>query len=455
MEPRFGDQILAVFDVPVDAYEFLVGVLEDRAASPHDLKLIFDQSLMAGAESWYIQLEHARHLGSNTEIPPAAVRSGEPSEEPWASTDRLIEQANSLARKAASIPLPRFGALERQKNNEARKFAKRKLDATSSHYWCGAGNADEVFSPTKKIRLLALPSTFVPRFKIPEPDLHPACVYPEEPGEAQLSNVHTHAGTSPYFTTPTRAPGSVAPRPSPGTVSCIPFPPLSAESFGIIQEKMAHDPFWLLVVVTFLIKTKGEHAIPAFLRVKERFPTPCDIANPDNAMELLAMIQHLGLCQNRLAILRKYAKYFMFDPPRPGVQYVVRRYDTREVGRSPENGPTSHARDAADGWEIGHMTQGSYAIDSWRIFCRDVLLGKAMDWNGKGARGEFQPEWMRVLPGDKELRAYLRWMWMREGWEWDPATGERTVLREEMRRAVEEGRVEYDIHGELQIMREQ
>jgi hypothetical protein len=108
--------------------------------------------------------------------------------------------------------------------------------------------------------------------------------------------------------------------------------------------------------------------------------------------------------------------------------------------------------DDHDAWEIGHLTQGRYAIDSWRIFCRDVLLGRARDWNGKGARPEFQPEWMRVQPMDKELRACLRWMWMREGWEWDPETGERMPLREEMRRAVNEGRVEYDDRGGLRIV---
>ena len=72
--------------------------------------------------------------------------------------------------------------------------------------------------------------------------------------------------------------------------------------------------------------------------------------------------------------------------------------------------------------------------------------------NGKGREAEFQPEWMRVKPADKELRACLRWMWMREGWEWDPVTGERTVLREEMRRAVNEGMVEYDDTGALRIL---
>lgn len=57
-----------------------------------------------------------------------------------------------------------------------------------------------------------------------------------------------------------------------------------------------------------------------------------------------------------------------------------------------------------------------------------------------------------MLPQDKELRACLRWMWMREGWWWDAETGEREILREEMRRAVEEGRVGYDDQGRLVIL---
>ena len=64
----------------------------------------------------------------------------------------------------------------------------------------------------------------------------------------------------------------------------------------------------------------------------------------------------------------------------------------------------------------------------------------------------FQPEWMRVLPEDKELRAYLRWLWMQEGWDWDPRTGEREVLPPALYRAVQEGRVRWDVCGRLEIL---
>lgn len=82
------------------------------------------------------------------------------------------------------------------------------------------------------------------------------------------------------------------------------------------------------------------------------------------------------------------------------------------------------------------MTSGPYALDSWRIFCRDVLRGVATGWNGENSKQEgFQPEWMRVLPEDKELRAYLRWMWLKEGFVWDPYTGEKEVAGPELVRA--------------------
>lgn len=458
MAPRFGDQVLEVFDVPDDAYDFLAAVVEARAASPHDLKLILDQSLIAGAESWYHQLDRAWDRGDDScTLPTADNNDDEPCTQPWEATDRLIEHAKLLAQKAATLSAAP-GIKKKQGKDNTLPSSKRKQDASSSYYW--AQDEDEIASsPTKRFHLAELPNTSILRLNLPAPGLQPSCVYPEEPGDG-LQEIHTSSGISPYFTTPTKAPRPVVLRPSPGTVSVIPFPPLSSEYFGIIQEQVAHEPFWLLLAVTFLIKTKGEHAIPTLLRLKERFPAPCDIANPINAGEILDMIRHLGLCQNRLGIMHKYAQAFMFNPPRPGVRHPVKRYDVREASQETQADMTTTAaaaavEDVTDGWEIGHMTQGIYTVDSWRIFCRDVLLGRAKDWNGKGAaRSEFQPEWMRVRPADKELRAYLRWMWMRDGWEWDPATGERTVLREELRRAVEEGRVEYDIYGGLRVLDE-
>ncbi|SPN97797.1 uncharacterized protein DNG_01309 [Cephalotrichum gorgonifer] len=301
--------------------------------------------------------------------------------------------------------------------------------------------------------------------------------------------------SSPYFADETPAKSGQQPSPrrrQRGIVSCIPFPRLTADYFGLIQEQLAHDPFWLLIVVTFLIRTTGKAAIPVFWRVMQRFPTPAMLDDDANIPELTQMIRHLGLASTRVAAIRRYASGWIKQPPLPSLRYRVKDYARRVVTVTPSMTPGAQVHLSAnmatgfpspssgspsptnliiptdgeyDGliapavdhhdletWEIGHLTQGQYAIDSWRIFCRDVLLGKALDWKGGGREAEFQPEWMRVLPQDKELRAYLRWMWMKEGWQWDPVTGARDILSEEMRAAVEEGRVAYNDDGELEIV---
>ncbi|KAK2022821.1 methyl-CpG binding domain-containing protein 4 [Colletotrichum zoysiae] len=281
-------------------------------------------------------------------------------------------------------------------------------------------------------------------------------VAPPEPSPRRKTAVK-----SPFFGQPQSRPSPRSKRPG-GLVSTIPFPPLSAPRFGLIQEEFAHEPFWLLVVVTFLVKTAGTLAIPAFYKVKERFPTPTALADPEATAPIVSMIHHLGLSVVRTAAIQRYARLWLERPPTAGTVYRVKNYDKRDleletlrpdVGGSQELTP-GRSGEAGEAWEMGHLTQGKYALDSWRIFCRDELLGRAEDWNGKGAAPNFQPEWMRVRPDDKELRACLRWMWMREGWEWDPVTGEKTVLRDEMRRAANEGRVGYDDGGGLVILDE-
>ncbi|KAI1467409.1 DNA glycosylase [Daldinia caldariorum] len=259
---------------------------------------------------------------------------------------------------------------------------------------------------------------------------------------------------SPFFdvSTPSgslKTKGTRAPR---GIVPCIPFPRLDAPNFGLIQESLATDPFLLLVAVTFLIRVKGKQSIPVFHELVGKYPTPRHLAEADKN-DIIATIRHLGLSTVRATAIQKYARIWIENPPRADIRYGVKNYPQLGDGadvRAAEELSTDDPRSSA--WEIGHMTQGRYAIDSWRIFCRDVLLNRAEDWRGKGREGKFQPEWMRVLPEDKELRACLRWLWMQDGYAWDPKTGEKDILSEDLRRAVNEGRVAYDEAGELKIL---
>lgn len=225
------------------------------------------------------------------------------------------------------------------------------------------------------------------------------------------------------------------------SASCIPVPPLTHDAFGLIQEKLAHEPFQLLVAVTFLNRTRGAQAIPVFYELMARYPTPADLAEADES-ELAGQIRHLGLQNTRARRYIQLAQAWIQDPPVRGRRHRKLHYPGLGDGKDIKPGEIlDDADERAGAWEIAHLpTTGPYAIDSWRIFCRDELRGK-----GTGAGGpnespdDFEPEWKRVLPLDKELRAYLRWRWLREGWQWNPRTGHKVKASEELMARANQG----------------
>ncbi|TGO68082.1 hypothetical protein BOTNAR_0030g00040 [Botryotinia narcissicola] len=274
----------------------------------------------------------------------------------------------------------------------------------------------------------------------------PPSATPSKPRKSiALTGESTNKNPSPKKESPQKRP--------PGIISCIPFPPLSAPHFGLIQEKLAHDPFRLLIAVTFLNRTHGKQAIPVFYTLMDQYPTPQSIVDAPKE-DIVSVIRHLGLQNQRAATYQAYAKIFCENPPVKNKRYAVHDYPTKGLGRDVKKSEVlpEESVDPRTGWEIGHMTQGPYAIDSWRIFCRDMLLEKAKGSNGEESEEGFQPEWMRVLPEDKELRAFLRWMWLKEGFEWDPITGEKEVAGKEVMRAALEGRIAWDEGGGMRIL---
>lgn len=226
-----------------------------------------------------------------------------------------------------------------------------------------------------------------------------------------------------------------------GTLSCISFPPLSATCFGLVQEQLAHDPFQLLVAVTFLNKTRGSVALPVFHRLMEHYPTPEALSQADPS-EIAAIIHRLGLQNSRARILTNLAMTWIVSPPVKGQRYRTLNYPAPGAGKGLKRTDVVGDEDERLGaWEIAHLPGcGPYAIDSWRIFCRDRLRGLADGYNGEGANEGFEPEWKRVVPMDKELRAFLRWMWLREGWAWDPLTGDKEVASTELMKQAAVGR---------------
>jgi hypothetical protein len=485
---RFGLDVVSVFDVPSDARDFLADVIESRQAPPSEVEELLRQSLFTGDDDWDYLVECAKYMHQAHEydknsldgqdllthvwrmlggrnIPP------DTDPQPWEATDRLIVIAKSLGGRPF---VPVSGELDDQRQQRSpATLLETKSRSTTSYYWSDQPEDQRPKESNKWGVLPQLPpgpsQTFTPG--VPEYDASQSASadkLPNEQGSPQevvhddkAPGTKSSSTKSPYFTL--RPEVTLASRRLvPGKIPSLPFAPLNSPEFGLVQEKFAHEPFWLLIVVTFLIKTRGKHAIPVFYKVKKRFPNIVDIACAANSEHIIDMIRHLGLADHRLTLMQKYARIFLSDPPTPGVRYKVKNYDQREVESFPSSRlPTGEYRPSfakvadeqdLEAWEIGHLTQGKYALDSWRIFCRDEFLGRATDWNGGGREPEFQPEWMRVRPDDKELRAYLRWMWMKEGWEWDPSTGERIVLREMMRDAVNEGSVEYDDKGGLKFV---
>lgn len=231
---------------------------------------------------------------------------------------------------------------------------------------------------------------------------------------------------SPYFSHP--ASPSKKPKAS-DKVSCIPFPPLSSTRFGLVQEGLTHDPFRLLIAVTFLNKTRGMVALPAFYQLMECYATPKDLAEAKHE-DIVSMIHHLGLQNQRAKKCINLAKAWLERPPEKGKRYRVLNYPNKGDGRDMKYSEIIDDADERVAWEVGQLPGcGAYAIDSWRIFCRDELRGLRCDipadLTPETIKAEMQKEWTRVLPSDKELRAYLRWRWLRIGWAWDPGTGER------------------------------
>lgn len=270
--------------------------------------------------------------------------------------------------------------------------------------------------------------------------------------------------TSPYF------PKSPQKRPKTGPISCIPFPPLASPAFGLVQESLQHDPFRLFIAVIFLNKTRGTVAMPVYHALMTRYHTPQALANA-KLEDVVGFFQHLGLQNQRAKKCIALAKAWLTHSPEEGKRYRRLHYPNRNDGKDIPvgNGPIPD-EDPRVAWEVGHLPGiGAYAIDSWRIFCRDKLRGlpiKTDQLTHKDKEEEMQGEWARVLPLDKELRAYLRWRWLRLGWVWDPLTGERKPVNKEVLANIEKGGVvvegssgvevlgEYDQSREVVVKRE-
>lgn len=141
--------------------------------------------------------------------------------------------------------------------------------------------------------------------------------------------------------------------------------------------------------------------------LKAKYPTIQDLADA-NQEDVVEVIRTLGLQNHRAKNLIAIAQQWLVDPSAKGRRHRTLHYPYNGAGKDIKPREILEDDDEREGaWEIAHLPGvGDYAIDSWRIFCRDVLRGVATGYDGEGAdaREHFEPEWMRVKPADKELK---------------------------------------------------
>ncbi|EEU35912.1 uncharacterized protein NECHADRAFT_34922, partial [Fusarium vanettenii 77-13-4] len=199
--------------------------------------------------------------------------------------------------------------------------------------------------------------------------------------------------------------------------------PIENEHFGLIQESVGTDLYKLLVAAVLWNRTRGVQARPVLLKLISDYPSPNHLAEA-SISHLSDLLHPLGLHNSRARRLVAFAKAWVQNPPSKSRRYRKLHYPSHGNGLDIRKNEVLTEDDEREGWEVAHLPSlGPYALDSFRIFHRDILRGLAQDWNGKGAGPGFEPEWKRVAPMDKDLRAYICWRWLKEGWIWDAETG--------------------------------
>lgn len=233
---------------------------------------------------------------------------------------------------------------------------------------------------------------------------------------------HQASDTSHHLSPATNAIPSLAPLP-PRLLQR----PRSLTTFGLIQEHVQHNLYFLLVQSILWNQTHGRAARPVLSALLARYPDP-DALSWSYVADLAQLLRPIGLQNIRAARLIALAQAWIAAPPSKERRYRRLHYPRKGCGVDVKAGEVLDERDAREGWEIAHLPGvGVYALDSYRIFCRDRLRGVVCS---DGNEKLVQPEWKRVVPTDKDLRAYLVWKWNLEGWIWDPLTGNKKRIEE-------------------------
>ncbi|KAF2759209.1 hypothetical protein EJ05DRAFT_527365 [Pseudovirgaria hyperparasitica] len=238
----------------------------------------------------------------------------------------------------------------------------------------------------------------------------------------------------------------------------VPSPQI-IQLYGLVQELFAHDPFKMIIACIFMRQATPERrtkkptkaalektakktadAIREFWRFIALHPTPAEVAITPSYTTLEPprqgrVVLH-GLCEifNRLGDWRgaetiiDISKMWLHKMPIKGQRFHI-SHEEHDIILGDDNAP----KNRSDAFEISHLPGiSAYELDCFRIFSRDILRGKATNFNGGGATDpSFQPEWTRVLPRDETLKEFVKWMWLKKGMCWNKSTGVKRALRED------------------------
>ncbi|EPQ27699.1 uncharacterized protein PFL1_04837 [Pseudozyma flocculosa PF-1] len=222
----------------------------------------------------------------------------------------------------------------------------------------------------------------------------------------------------------------------------------SANFYGLIQELVSPNVFWLLVATCLLNQTRGRAAIPVFWHLVARWPDEGALADAP-LDELTALLQPLGLHNIRARRLIDMSKKMVEVPHDPRNRFKARARECPETpigiypgglgGERPvapaelrlreqldrqlrlDEPPTT--RDAAVSMgQVAHTAHQLATVAGHTA--KHEQAGQDAHATVVEAESESHiPEWKKVLPLDKELRAYLVWRWAKEGIEWHPERG--------------------------------
>lgn len=197
-------------------------------------------------------------------------------------------------------------------------------------------------------------------------------------------------------------------------------PPAHPSEPGLIQESLSHNLYFLCVQAILWNQTRGAQARPVLAQILTQYPDPAALARAAQPA-LTALLHPIGLHNMRAARLIAFAKAWVERPPCKARRYRRLGYPAKGGGLDVRPGEVLAEDDEREGWEVAHLPGiGAYALDSFRIFGRDKLRGREEEAIERG-----EEEWRRVVPLDKDLRRFLVWRWMKEGWEWNMLTGKK------------------------------